>query len=114
MILLDNCPRNNNEEIEIHSTYYPMVMIGKIFESDIDRIERKRFNDYFIYTCYDIKGIKKFIFSIDWEDNILEFQTSSELKKHIFDVAEYRSNDLFDKANTGGMIESDTSRIIID
>jgi len=106
--------RNNKEEIEIHSTYYPMVMIGKIFESDIDRIERKRFNDYFIYTCYDIKGIKKFIFSIDWEDNILEFQTSSELKKHIFDVAEYRSNDLFDKANTEGMLESDTSRIIID
>ena len=106
--------RNNKEEIEIHSTYYPMVMIGKIFESNIDRIERKKFNDCFIYTCYDIKGIKKFIFSINWEGNILEFQTLSELNKHIFDVVEYRSDDLFDKANTEGILESDISRIIVD
>ena len=62
-----------------------MAMVGKIFESDIDRIERNKFNDYFI-TCYDSKGIKKFIFSIDWEDNILKLQTLSKFNKHIFDV----------------------------
>jgi hypothetical protein len=106
--------RNNKEEIEIQSTYYPMVMIGKIFESDIDRIERKKFNDYFIYTCYDFKGIKKFIFSINWENSILELQTSSELNKHIFDVIKYKSDDLFDKANIEGILESDTSRLIVD
>ena len=106
--------RSNKEEIEIQSTYYPMAMVGKIFESDIDRIERKKFNDYFIYTCYDSKGIKKFIFSIDWEDNILKLQTLSKFNKHIFDVIEYKGDDLFDKANIEGILELDTSRLIVD
>jgi hypothetical protein len=106
--------RSNKEEIEIQSTYYPMAMVGKIFESDIDRIERNKFNDYFIYTCYDSKGIKKFIFSIDWEDNILKLQTLSKFNKHIFDVIEYKGDDLFDKANIEGILELDTSRLFVD
>lgn len=106
--------RSNKEEIEIQSTYYPMAMVGKIFESDIDRIERNKFNDCFIYTCYDSKGIKKFIFSIDWEDNILKLQTLSKFNKHIFDVIEYKGDDLFDKANIKGILELDTSRLIVD
>ena len=106
--------RSNKEEIEIQSTYYPMAMVGKIFESDIDRIERNKFNDCFIYTCYDSKGIKKFIFSIDWEDNILKLQTLSKFNKHIFDVIEYKGDDLFDKANIKGILELDTSRLILD
>ena len=69
---------------------------------------------YFIYTCYDSKGIKKFIFSIDWEDNILKLQTLSKFNKHIFDVIEYKGDDLFDKANIEGIIELDTSRLIVD
>jgi hypothetical protein len=106
--------RSNKEEIEIQSTYYPMAMVGKIFESDIDRIERNKYNDCFIYTCYDSKGIKKFIFSIDWEDNILKLQTLSKFNKHIFDVIEYKGDDLFDKANIKGILELDTSRLIVD
>jgi len=106
--------RSNKEEIEIQSTYYPMAMVGKIFEGDIDRIERNKFNDCFIYTCYDSKGIKKFIFSIDWEDNILKLQTLSKFNKHIFDVIEYKGDDLFDKANIKGILELDTSRLIVD
>ena len=106
--------RNNKEEMEIQSTYYPLKMIGKIFEHDIVRVEKKRFNDYFSYSCYNIEGVKKFIFSIDWENNIVELQTSSEFNKYIFDVVEYKSDDLFDIANVNGLLELDSSRIIID
>ena len=34
--------RNNKEEIEVHSTYYPMMMIGKVFQYEVISIQNIR------------------------------------------------------------------------
>ena len=38
---------------EIHSTYYPLTFLSKIFENDIVRIEKEVKDEVFIYDCFD-------------------------------------------------------------
>ena len=58
--------RNNKGKVEIQSTYYPMILIGKIFENNIVRIEKYRHQESFLYECYDKYNKKVLSYKLDW------------------------------------------------
>jgi len=101
--------RNNKEEIEIQSTYYPMVMIGKIFENNnIVKIEKKRYGEKFIYRCYNKGQINVITFSIDWRTLELVYSDNLSKDKFNFFGASFSSENLYDIANKQGILKLDT------
>ena len=85
---------------DVHSTYYPLTFLSKLFENDIIRIEQEIKDDVFIYYCFDLKDNLKISFEINWETN--EFIFSKNIDAELVDVTKYFSEDLFDVPNTEG------------
>ena len=98
--------RNNKEKVEIQSTYYPMMLIGKIFENNIARIEKAKHKESFLYECYDKYNKKVLSYKLDWESCKLICEDYSQKPECISIV--YRSDNLFDKANTLGLLNFET------
>ena len=95
--------RNNNDKIEIQSTYYPMMMIGKIFENKIVRIEQQKSKDIFSYKCYDKSNKEVLSYKIDWGSHQFSciYNTVGSSKNSMV----YKSANLFDKANNLGILD---------
>ena len=95
--------RNNNDKIEIQSTYYPMMMIGKIFENKIVRIEQQKSKDIFSYKCYDKNNKEVLSYKIDWGSH--QFSCSYNTVGSSKNSMVYKSANLFDKANNLGILD---------
>lgn len=91
--------RNNKEEIEIQSTYYPFLMLGKIFENDIVRIEKEQFE----YQCFDIENNQILNYKIDWKSKVIICDDFSEQGSTA--SIKYESRNLFDKADVNGELQ---------
>ena len=50
------------DDFDVHSTYYPLTFLSKIFENDIIRIEQEIKDDVFSYYCFDLKDNLKISF----------------------------------------------------
>ena len=87
---------------EIHSTYYPLTFLSKIFENDIIRIEKEVKDDVFIYYCFDSTNNLKISFDINWEKN--EFILSENMGTDSVYVTKYLSEDLFDISDEEGKL----------
>ena len=95
--------RNHNGKIEIQSTYYPMLMVGKILENDITRIKKERSQDVFTYSCYDKYNKEVLRYKIDWGTYGLSCVHNTTLSSGTSIV--YKSNNLFDTADNLGMLD---------
>ena len=98
--------RNNKDEMEIQSTYYPMIMIGKIFEDDIVRIEKEEKADSFAYKCYGKDAVEILEFFVDWSEKQLLCTSYIDGKPRITII--YKSSNLFDCADKSGVLTLDT------
>ena len=87
---------------EIHSTYYPLTFLSKIFENDIVRIEKEVKDEVFIYDCFDSTNNLKISFDINWEKN--EFILSENMGTDSVYVTKYLSEDLFDMSDEEGKL----------
>ena len=87
---------------EIHSTYYPLTFLSKIFENDIVRIEKEVKDEVFIYDCFDSTNNLKISFNIKWEKN--EFILSENMGTNSVHVTKYLSEDLFDMSDEKGKL----------
>ena len=95
--------RNNEEKMEIQSTYYPMMMIGKIFKNKIVKIEQQKSKEIFSYKCYDKYNKEVLSYKIDWGSRQLSctYNTVGSIKKSMV----YKSENLFDKADNLGILD---------
>jgi len=98
--------RNNNEVLEIQSTYYPLTLLGKIFDRDIVRIEKEYFEEIFTYNCFDENNKLIISFDIDWNMNHFRYSLEKSGDKEVFQI--YGSNNLFDIPNLKGVIGIET------
>ena len=98
--------RNNKEVIEIQSTYYPLTLLGKIFDYDIARIEKKRNEEIFTYNCFDKNNKLIISYDIDWNRSHLKFSLKNSVDKDFFQI--YGSNNLFDIPKLKGVIGIET------
>ena len=94
--------RNNKEVIEIQSTYYPLTMLGKIFDYDIVRIEKKQHGEIFTYNCFDEYNKLIISYDIDWNSNDFKYKLEKSGDKYFSQI--YGSNNLFDIPNLKGVI----------
>jgi hypothetical protein len=92
--------------MEIQSTYYPMIMIGKIFEDDIVRIEKEEKADSFAYKCYGKDAVEILEFFVDWSEKQLLCTSYIDGKPRITII--YKSSNLFDCADKSGVLTLDT------
>ena len=95
--------RNNNDKIEIQSTYYPMMMIGKIFENKIVRIEKEKGKEFFVFKCYDKHNKEVLSYKVDWKSH--QFSCSYNTVGSTKNSMVYKSANLFDKANNLGILD---------
>jgi hypothetical protein len=98
--------RNNKEGMEIHSTYYPLMLIGKIFENNIVRIVKEQFEEMFTYKCFDENDKLIISYAIDWKMHYFSFSLEKLEDKKVFQI--YGSNNLFDIPNLKGIIDVET------
>ena len=89
--------RNEKDTIHIQSTYYPFLMLGKIFENDVVRIERIKNKELFEYQCFDIVNNQILNYKIDWKFKVLICDDFSEKGSDV--SIKYESPNLFDKAD---------------
>ena len=94
--------RNNMEVLEIQSTYYPLTMLGKIFDFDIVRIEKKRIEEIFTYNCFDENNKLIVSYDIDWNRSHFKYSLEKSADKEFLQI--YGSNNLFDIPNLKGVI----------
>ena len=87
---------------EIHSTYYPLTFLSKIFENDIVRIEKEVKGEVSMYNCFDSTNNLKISFDINWEKN--EFILSENMGTDSVYVKKYLSEDLFDISDEEGKL----------
>ena len=100
--------RNNKDKMEIKSTYYSMLMIGRIFDNDIVRVEKDVEGEVFTYKCFNEKGNQLFTYVIDWNlKEIICYDKSLELDGIIEEV-HISSNNLFDLPDINGKFELDS------
>ena len=95
--------RNNQNQLEIQSTYYPMKMIGEIFKNKIFRVEKEQFNEVFVYKCFDENKKNILTYTIDWKSNQLICKYEYTKVSLV-----YKSENLFDKANVLGILDFKT------
>lgn len=98
--------RNNKEVIEIQSTCYPLILLGKIFDYDIVRIEKKRNEEIFTYNCFDKNNKLIVSYDIDWNKSYFKYSLGKSGNKEFFQI--YRSNNLFDIPNLKGIMDLET------
>mgnify|MGYP001196610149 FL=1 len=94
--------RRNDEITETHSTYYPMLMIGKIFSNNITTIQRDFNRNIFTYRCFDINNIEKLVYTIDWDN--FEFKCD-DMSSKMLETSTFRSKNLYDIANKDGFLD---------
>ena len=95
--------RNENDKIHIQSTYYPFLMLGKIFENDVMRIERVKNKELFEYQCFDIVNSQILNYKIDWKFKVIICDDSTE-KGSVASI-KHESPNLFDKADVKGQLQ---------
>lgn len=95
--------RNEKDKIHIQSTYYPFLMLGKIFEHDVVRIERVKNKELFEYQCFDIVNNQILNYKIDWKFKVIICDDFSE-KGSVASI-KYESPNLFDKADVKGQLQ---------
>ena len=101
--------RNDKDNIEIQSTYYPIMMIGKIFYNNIVRIEKERKDKVFSYKCYDENEVERLEYHVDWKENkLILFDKYAEIEKGIVSEVYFSSDNLFDTADVDGKLSLDT------
>ncbi len=89
--------RNNNGRMEIQSTYRTMMMISKIFESNIVKINKEKSEESFLYKCYDKYNKEALRYILDWRSYDFTCITISSQ-----DTIVHKSLNLFDKADNIG------------
>jgi len=94
--------RNNKEQMEIQSTYYPIMMIGKIFANNVVRVEQERNQKLFIYKCYDKNNKEVLTYKLDWENN--HFSCIYNNVESLVSMV-YKSSNMFDKADNLGVLD---------
>ncbi|MGY8988541.1 MAG: hypothetical protein ACKVG7_08285 [Flavobacteriales bacterium] len=100
--------RNNKDKMEIQSTYFSFMMIGKIFKNDILRVEKDVEGEVFTYKCFNAKGNELFSYSIDWNlKEIICYDKSLEING-IIEEAHISSNNLFDLPDINGKFRLDS------
>jgi len=100
--------RNNKDKMEIQSTYFSFMMIGKIFKNDIVRVEKDVEGEVFTYKCFNAKGNELFSYSIDWNlKEIICYDKSLEING-IIEEAHISSNNLFDLPDINGKFRLDS------
>ena len=92
--------KGTKDGFEIHSTYYPLTFLSKIFKNDIVRIEKEVKDEVFTYYCLDSINNLRISFEINWRTN--EFILSENTGTESVDVTKYFSKDLFDIPDTDG------------
>ena len=95
--------RNEKDKIHIHSTYYPFLMLGKIFKHDVARIEKVNNKDLFDYQCFDIGNNQILNYKIDWKSKVIVCNYLTE--KGSVATIKYDSPNLFDKADVKGQLQ---------
>ena len=98
--------RNNKEVLEIQSTYYPLTLLGKIFDHDIVKIEKEEFEEIFTYNCFDENNKLIISYVIDWDMNSFRYSLEESVDKEVFQI--YGSKNLFDIPNLKGVISIET------
>ena len=79
------------------------MMIGKIFENKIVRIEQQKSKDIFSYKCYDKNNKEVLSYKIDWGSH--QFSCSYNTVGSSKNSMVYKSANLFDKANNLGILD---------
>ena len=102
--------RNNKESIEIQSTYYPLTFLGKIFEHNIEKIEKKVVDGSFIYSCYDKNNEIQLRYNIDWKNH--QFRGYFNITRDSESALVYYSDNLFDIPDIKGVLNLDLLKII--
>ena len=95
--------RNEKDKIYIQSTYYPFLMLGKIFENDVVRIERIKNNELFDFQCFDTANNQILNYKIDWKFKVIICDDFYE--KGSVSTLKYKSPNLFDKADEKGQLQ---------
>ena len=98
--------RNNKEVLEIQSTYYPLTLLGKIFDHDIVKIEKEQLEEIFTYNCFDENNKLIISYVIDWNMNYFRYTLEESVDKEVFQI--YGSENLFDTPNLKGVISIET------
>ena len=99
---------NNKDKTEIQSTYYSMLMIGKIFKNDIVSVEKDIESKRPIYRCFNKKGNQLLTYSVDWNlKEIICYDKSLEIDGVIEEV-HISSNNLFDLPEINGKFRLDS------
>jgi len=99
---------NNKDKKEIQSTYYSMLMIGKIFKNDIVSVEKDIESKRPIYRCFNKKGNQLLTYSVDWNlKEIICYDKSLEIDGVIEEV-HISSNNLFDLPDINGKFRLDS------
>ena len=94
--------RNYKNKIEIQSTFLPMMMIGKIFEKKVVKIEKKTSQDGFLYKCYNIYNEVVLKYQLDW--GRYQFTCHYNISDYSVDSIVYKSSNLFDNADNLGLL----------
>ena len=84
-----------------------MMMVGKILEDKIFRIEKEIDNEVFSYICYDKFNKKVLTYKIDWDSHQFSYTYSTFRSSGISMV--YKSENLFDKSNDLGILDIEIS-----
>ena len=95
--------RNNKDKTEIQSTYYPMMMIGKIFENKIVKIEQEKSKEIFSYKCYNKYNKEVLSYTLDWKSH--QFSCVYNIVGSSGTSMVYKSSNLFDIADDLGILD---------
>ena len=102
---------NNEGVMEIHSTYYPLMLIGKIFENNIVSFNKENKDEVFSYKCYDINKVKILEYRVDWRNN--KFYCIYDINTYSSCYIIYESDNLNDIPNKKGVLKLE-KRITVD
>ena len=94
---------NNGEEMEIRSTYYPFMLIGKIFQNDIVSFVKENKGEFFSYKCYNSNKVVILEYRIDWKNN--KFYCIYDINPLSSSVMLYESDNLSDTPNKKGILK---------
>lgn len=95
--------RSTNKKIEIQSTYYPMMMVSKILDNGIVKIEKETSKYVFLYKCYNKFNKQVLRYKLDWGS--YEFSCIHNITSSSGTSIVYRSENLFDTSDNFGKLD---------
>ena len=98
---------NNKDKKEIQSTYYSMLMIGKIFKNDIVSVEKDIESKRSTYKCFNKKGNQLLTYSVDWNLKEIRCHDKSLEIDGVIEEVHISSNNLFDLPDVNGKFRLD-------